>query len=311
VSGETSAKRAQGLKHALARGLNDPSVEVEPYRSGVDCWVDLVRRSRAPLAVVRSPKIECSQTRYEGLVNFGAVFEKEVVVSRLLREAGVPTPLVLAWHRSMDPAKEPSWMLLEFFPHEPADHLSKETQHQLGRIAHRIHAIQPAGGDLRRLSPPDPWNTWISNRILMRLTAAERYMPIPALSKLEPALRAALSRREDHVPALLHLDLRAPNLAIRGNRIRGVLDLSNAILGDPYLELARIRGSDLLTPEFLQGYGATFLELEQNRPALDAYELDLAALLVVVSREEIDDDLLHDRMVKRTTMLLERLMAES
>jgi len=109
----------------------------------------------------------------------------------------------------------------------------------------------------------------------------------------------------------LHLDLRAPNLAIRGNRIRGVLDLSNAILGDPYLELARIRGSDLLTPEFLQGYGATFLELEQNRPALDAYELDLAALLVVVSREEIDDDLLHDRMVKRTTMLLERLMAES
>ena len=309
--GPEAAIRIQRLKHALARRLNDPAVEVEPYRDGVDCWVDLVRRSTAPLAVVRSPKVERSQTRYDGLVDFGAVFEKEVVVSRLLREAGIPTPMVLAWNRSTDPVTEPSWMLLEFVRHEPADHLSKETQRQLGRIAQRIHAIQPSGSDLHRLSRPAPWTEWIRHRILMRISAARRYMPIPALSHVEPALMAALSGREDHVLALLHLDLRAPNLAIGGNRIFGVLDLSNAIAGDPYLELARLRGSDLLTPEFLLGYGTTSAELERNGPALDAYELDLAALLVVVSREEIDDDLLHDRMVKRTVTLLERLTAES
>jgi aminoglycoside phosphotransferase (APT) family kinase protein len=168
-------------------------------------------------------------------------------------------------------------MLLEFLPHEPAEHLSKETQRQLGRIAKRIHAIRPSGSDLHRLSRPEPWREWIRHRILMRISAASRYMPIPALNNMDSALMAALSRRDDHMPALLHLDLRAPNLAIRENRIFGVLDLSNAIVGDPYLELARLRGSDLLTPEFLLGYGATSAELDRNGPALDAYERGLPA----------------------------------
>jgi hypothetical protein len=84
--------------------------------------------------------------------------------------------------------------------------------------------------------------------------------------------------------------------------------LSNAIVGDPYLELARIRGCDLLTPAFLEGYGLGAAELERHRRLLDAYELDLSALLVVVSREEIDDDVLHARVVSRTATLLDRLL---
>jgi Phosphotransferase enzyme family len=310
MSENPCANRIDRLTRTLARRLDDPAVKVEPYRDGVDCWVDLVRRPTVPLAVVRSAKIEHSMTRYEGLVDFGVVIEKEVVVARLLRGAKLPTPAVLAWHHTTDPESEPSWMLLEFVPHTPVDHLSAASHVELGRITRQIHAIEPSGTDLRRLSQPEPWSERIRRRILMRISAAGRYMSIPALKTVEQALLATLPRADDHPRALLHLDLRAPNLAIRENKIVGIFDLANAIVGDPYLELARIRGCGLLSPEFLSGYGEERAQIERNRPLLDAYELDLTALLVVVSREEINDDELHDRMVKRTTTLLEGLTAE-
>ncbi|HEX8130981.1 MAG TPA: phosphotransferase, partial [Pyrinomonadaceae bacterium] len=194
-------------------------------------------------------------------------------------------------------------------PHTPVEFLSAESQVELGRIARRIHAIRPSGADLQRLSPPAPWHEWICRRIRARVASAGRYMPLPDMEKVERALVAALGSRVEHACVLLHLDLRAPNLALSEHRIAAVFDLGNAIAGDPYLELARIRGCDLLTPEFLRGYGEEPERLERNRHVLDAYELDLAALLVVVSREEINDDQLHEQMLKRTETLLARLTA--
>jgi aminoglycoside phosphotransferase (APT) family kinase protein len=292
----------------LAARLGDDSVRVEPYREGVDSWVDLVMRRGAPFAVVRSSKVERRPTRYEGLVDYGQVLEKEVAVARLLRAAGVPTPAIIAWQRTADPDREPSWMLVEFVPHQPADQLSRDSGRELGAIARRIHAIEPAGEDLRAFDRIDCWRDWIRQRILARLAAAARYMPLPDEAALEPRLRAALAERPAQPRALLHLDLRGPNLAIDGNRIVSVFDLANAIVGDPYLELARIRGCGLLTPAFLEGYGGE-PHLAHDR-ALDAYELDLAALLVVVSREEMNDERLHEEMVARTTTLLCRLESE-
>jgi hypothetical protein len=300
--------RAERLTRILATRLGDDSVYVEPYREGVDSWVDLVTRRRAPFAVVRSSKVERRLTRYEGLVDYGRVLEKEVVVAGLLRAAGVPTPAVIAWQRTADPDREPSWMLVEFVAHQPADQLSRDCERQLGAIARRIHAIEPAGEDLRSFERIDCWRDWIRQRILARVAAAARYMPVPEEAAVERRLRAALAARPAHPRALLHLDLRGPNLAVDGGRIVSVFDLANAVVGDPYLELARIRGCGLLTPAFLEGYGSD-PHLAHDR-ALDVYELDLAALLVVVSREEMGDERLHQEMVARTTTLLQRLQSK-
>jgi len=307
MSAQTSATRIARLQSSLAQRLDDPSVVIEPYREGIDSWVDLVHRANRADAIVRSAKIELRPTRYEGLVDYGKVIEKEVVVARLFRQHNLPTPEVIAWHRSKNPASEPSWMLMEFVPHVTVEKLSSECQRELGSFARRIHAIKPSGDDLEQLGSVKDWHEWIRQRILTRVAAAERYMPVPPREDVDRLLRFALSTRPDDHDSLLHLDLREPNLAIRDDRIIAIFDLANALVGDPYLELGRIRGCGLLTPEFLAGYGEPADNLERNQPVLDAYELDLTALLVVVSREETDDDLLHRAMIQRTTDLLERL----
>jgi aminoglycoside phosphotransferase (APT) family kinase protein len=200
-------------------------------------------------------------------------------------------------------------MLTELVPHVEADDVPPGAHAELGRLARRIHAIEPTGSDLDRLSRPEPWGQWILARLLRRVEAARRYMPMPPAAEVERALAAALRARTARARALLHLDLRAPNLAMRSDSIVSILDLGNAIVGDRYLELARLRGCGLLTPAFLSGYGESPAELRRNAPALDAYELDLAALLVVVSREEFDDERLHRKMVERVAALLARLTA--
>jgi len=302
------ATRTERLRERLAARLGDATVLIQPYREGVDSWVDLVTREGAAIAVVRSSKVERRPTRYEGVVDYGGVLQKEVAVASMLHSAGVPTPRVITWERSAAVDSEPSWMLVEYVAHQPVEQLSNECQRQLGTIARRIHAIEPDGDDRTAFEPINCWPDWIRQRILSRVAAAARYMPVPDAADLEPHLRAALAGRPTAPKALLHLDLREPNLAIEGNTIVSVFDLANAIVGDPYLELARLRGCGLLTRAFLEGYGCD-AAIEGDR-SLDAYELDLSALLVVVSREEIDDDALHRRMIERTTTLLERVFSE-
>ena len=304
---KSATTRFERLRQLLAQRLSDPDVAVQPYRDGVDSWVDLVKRPLAPAAVVRSAKIEQRLTRYEGLVEYGLVLEKEVTVARLLREAGIPTPEVLAWQRAHPPESEFSWMLMEFISHDSVEQLSDECQFQLGSLARQIHSIVPSGAALDQLATPENWQAWVRQRILRRIEAARRYMPLPPAPQVERLLSAALATRTAHSPGLLHLDLRPQNLAIKENRIISVFDLANALVGDPYLELARIRGCGLLTPKFLAGYGEAPTQLEQNQLALDAYELDLSALLVVVSREEADNLQLHQAMVERTATLMQRL----
>jgi hypothetical protein len=299
--------RLERLRHSLARVLSEKSVRVEPYRGGVDCWVDLVMRSGRPLVCVRSAKVERLATRYDGIVDFGEGLEKEVVVSRLLRDANIPTPEILAWHRA-DSAQDPSWMLVEYVPHAPTETLSEQSERELGVLARRIHEIRPPADRAARLPPGAPWQQWITRRILARVDAARRYMALPRLDRLEKAIGGVLQHRSSGPGSLMHLDLRAPNLAIANDRIIGVFDLSNALVGDPYLELARIRGSGLLTPSFLAGYGVADADLERNRRVLDVYELDVTTLLVVVSREEFDDPELHVRMVERSSVLIEQAM---
>jgi aminoglycoside phosphotransferase (APT) family kinase protein len=307
MSAQTCASRIARLQKSLAQRLNDPAVVLERYRDGIDSWVDLVRRPGCADAVVRSAKVERRMTRYEGLVDYGEVIEKEIVVSRLLREHNIPTPQVIAWHHSADPESEPSWTLTEFVPHVTVNQLSSECQRDLGKLARRIHSIKPSGDDLKQFPPAENWHEWIRQRILTRIQAAQAYMPIPSREYVDRFIGVALATRPLHPESLLHLDLREPNLAISNDRIIGVFDLANALVGDSYLELGRIRGCGLLTPGFLEGYGETLENLKQHRLALDAYELDLTALLVVVSREETDNIDLHRTMIQRTTALLERL----
>jgi hypothetical protein len=300
--------RLAALRTSIAAALSEPGVVIEPYREGTDCWVDLVHRPGRVDCVVRSPKVERRMTRYEGLVCFGDVLAKEAVVADVLAHADIPTPRVLSSHRQRSPADGPSWMLLEYVPHTPGQVMSSRAQRELGALARQIHHISPVPDTIPpRLAPGQTWQHWVRERILRRVAAAGRYMNVPPRHLLAKSLAEVLASRPDNPAALLHLDLRPPNLVIRDNGISAVLDMANAIIGDPYLELARIRGCGLLTANFLTGYGLRRSELRSNGRVLDAYELDLTALLVVVSVEELNDPALQRAMIGHTAALLSRV----
>lgn len=304
-----AAARCARLAETVPRHLAGGRITVAPYREGVDCWVDLVRSDGTPIAVVRSAKTEVLRTSYEGKVDFRDTVEKELCVARLLSEAEVPTPAVLSWHLrcDQDHPLDFSWIAYEFVPHDTCEVLPETLHQELGAITSRIHAIRPGSTEAVTADRSEGWDTHVITRILHRLSAAARYMDLPPLDEIQHALSLNISGREAVANALLHLDLRAPNLAIVDGRITAVMDLSNAIVGDPGLELARLRCCGLLTERFWQGYGQKHWHHPSLMKLLDAYELDIAALLVVVSREEFSDPELHDNMKNRTRELLMQL----
>ena len=86
------------------------------------------------------------------------------------------------------------------------------------------------------------------------------------------------------------MDLRPANLGVRDGRIEAIIDVANCTVGDPLLELARIRRHGLFGEEFLGGYGLDVCEPGPDElTLLDIYELDTAALLTVVAAEELTE----------------------
>jgi aminoglycoside phosphotransferase (APT) family kinase protein len=277
------------LTRQVGATIGDDGVAIRPWRAGLDFWADLAYSGDKLLGVVRSPRQESLSTAYEGTVDFGAVVEKEIVVLGLLAEHGVPVPRVWGWHRRRGP-DEVSWMLYDHIPHEPVEVLTPTLQRQLGAIARDIHAITTVPASL---APDRPWPEYVTTRLTARLTSAIRYCPeLPGEDLLAVAART-LANRSTVDFALLHMDLRPANVCVRDGQIVAVLDVANALIGDPLLELARIRNYGLLTDDFCAGYGLSSEQLRDVADVLDLYELDTAALLTVVAVEEIDDKTLH------------------
>ncbi|AGL19055.1 hypothetical protein L083_5545 [Actinoplanes sp. N902-109] len=288
------------LARSLRRVTGVPGLTVRPWRAGTDFWADLVEDGTAP-SVVRSPRAERVRTSYDGDVDFGVVLEKEAVALRLMAAAGLPVPEILGRHRGTGPG-EPSWLRLSLVPHDQHAELPLD---RLGGIVRRLHGIRPRAAGL---SPHPSWTGFVRQRLWQRLRAARRYCPLPADASLEPVVTALLGTRAAHATSLLHMDLRRENICVEGGRIAALIDLSNCIVGDPLMELGRIRGYGLLTEEFRRGYGADRFDAAASS-LLDLYELDTALLLTVVSVEEFDDPVLHRDQAARATELAARIAA--
>jgi aminoglycoside phosphotransferase (APT) family kinase protein len=312
------------LEQELRAALGVEAITVRAWRSGVDFWADLACTGPEIAGVIRTPRHELLLTSYEGTVDFGAVVETEALVLRLLADGGVPVPRVLDWRRrgaaavsgrgggygGSSPRHDAavSWLLCEYIEHEQGAELTPDLIRQLGRWTRAIHAIQPAHAGLR---PDRPWPEFVLARLELRLRAARSYAgALPAGAVLAAAARL-LPARAAPATSLLHLDLRAANLCVRAGQIAAIIDVANAMTGDPLLELARIRGYGLLTAEFCHGYGLSAGELSRAGPLLDIYEVDTAAMLTTIAVEEVGDDDLLARSRARLIELCERIARSS
>ncbi|HEY2551993.1 MAG TPA: phosphotransferase [Streptosporangiaceae bacterium] len=101
----------------------------------------------------------------------------------------------------------------------------------LGELLRRLHGAPPPA-----LVPPAatggrPAARLLPLRITDRFTELAAF--VPGLPPAPPAGQLTRALASGPAGQLVHLDVRAPNLRCAGGAVRGLLDWSNALTGDP------------------------------------------------------------------------------
>jgi aminoglycoside phosphotransferase (APT) family kinase protein len=147
-------------------------------------------------------------------------------------------------------------LLDEDFGFMLAEHVEHDDQPPddaaFGDLMRRVHALPAPPGRLVAQVDATLERTLAGllvrrGQLLSRLAGIE---PPPLQAEAAARTLAFCSRRR----SLLHLDARPANVLAEGGRVRALIDWSNALTGDPVLELYRIDEYGHLTPGFLEGY---------------------------------------------------------
>jgi hygromycin-B 7''-O-kinase len=145
----------------------------------------------------------------------------------------------------------------------PVDDLA-DVYRQLGRLVAAIHTVpQPAFGYVTThvLDPVPDNTTYMGRQFAKKLREFLELRGDPHLHDLVQSYVAAhcdLFAR-CRTPVLCHNDIHEGNILIEDGKITGLIDVENALAGDPWLDLAKAdyysRRAQL--PALLDGYGAT------------------------------------------------------
>jgi aminoglycoside phosphotransferase (APT) family kinase protein len=182
------------------------------------------------------------------------VVEIESTATRQARSAGVPAPQIVSTATTSQgqPVMATDWLngdtVGDALLRNPR--LARRIGFECGEVLARIHGIpHPV--------IPDGAANWIQ-----RAPAAEQ------------GLRTLLESTSARQQVLLHLDFHPFNLITQNNRIRGVLDWTNASLGDPRADIARSTSiMQLHAPALLGARGATRMTIGLfTRAFLDGYQ---------------------------------------
>jgi aminoglycoside phosphotransferase (APT) family kinase protein len=149
----------------------------------------------------------------------------------------------------------------------------------------------------------------VPRRIADRFAGLASYVAtLPAGPPTERLSQVLASRPSGR---LLHLDVRASNLRCAGGGILGVLDWSNALVGDPAMELGRLAEYALLPDngidyeKVLAGYGEP---VPVDSAAFWIYRLDAAVMLALLFSSEAPHEELGPPAVDRLYEVHERLL---
>jgi hypothetical protein len=275
---------------------------LRPAGSGVEFQVFEATAPDGSKVVLRTPVGERFQSNpNDRHVDTRSLLRWEYVVTLHLGRLGFPvaTPreLVLG---------EPDVLVSDFVMD---DGLGAD-QVTLGALLRRLHHSSPPptppvaayGLPLARLLP---------RRIADRFAELAAFVAgLPAAPPVE-RLMAVLAPR----PAgrLLHLDVRASNLRCTGGAVRALLDWSNALTGDPAMELGRLAEYALL-PENGLDYETILAGYREPVPVESAafwiYRLDAAVMLALLFNSEAPHARLGPRAVDRLREVYLRLSRE-
>jgi aminoglycoside phosphotransferase (APT) family kinase protein len=159
-------------------------------------------------------------------------------------------------------------------------------QRALGALLRRLHHVPPPA-----MTPAAAYGRPTAYLLAHRITDrfAELAELADGLPTAPPAERLMAVLALQPTDRLVHLDVRAPNLRCEGGAVRAVLDWSNALTGDPAMELGRLAEYALL-PENGLDYEAVMsgyvVPVPVGSAAFWIYRLDAAVMLALLFNSE-------------------------
>lgn len=258
--------------------LADPTLIGEGY----DFDVYRAKAVDGALVVLRVARRRFSPNAHDPWADSREFLEQELALASYL--AGVGYPVARPRQLALDVAGT-DVLISDYVADDGAD----VDSYHLGQQLVRLHAIKPL--NLRLASQEGlPFEVLIPTRLARWWT--ELQLLVPEIPDMLPdaVVRGALAQRRNQ-RRLLHLDVRRSNLRCVEGRIQAFVDWSNAIIGDPGFELARIDEMARLPENGLdpdqvrQGYGQpTWLRVPELVRLI--YRLDAAVMLALLFTAE-------------------------
>lgn len=259
-------------------GLVDPT----PIGEGYDFDVYRARAADGAPVVLRVARRRFSPNAHDPWADSREFLEQEFAVVTYLTDVDYPVarPRRLALN-----VAGTDLLVSDYVPDDGAELDS----YRLGLQLVRLHALKPP--NLRLASQEGlPFEALVPTRLTRWWR--ELQLLVPEIPNMLPdaVLRGALASRR-HLRCLLHLDVRRANLRCVGGRVQAFIDWSNAILGDPAFELARIDEMARLPENGLdpdqarKGYGKPDW-LDASDLVHLIYRLDAAVMLALLFTAE-------------------------
>jgi aminoglycoside phosphotransferase (APT) family kinase protein len=270
---------------------------------GLDARVYRAESASLGPVAVRVPHARWLNSGNETQLDTRLQLRQDFDLSRHLRTHGLPVPEVFVLHTTAGPGAD--FTIAQYVESDD----SELPEVEFGRLIRAIHAGPAPPLGLVCMESLDDADQVLAERIGDRLTnlAAVTGLGLGSTGGGGfPDIRAALAAdRGDGLPRrLLHMDLRPENILVRSGRPAAILDWSNALIGDPALDLARTAEYGSLTPAALAGYGdpGTFT-MTPVTPRQAVYRLDTAVMLSHVFLDGAPDQARARHYIERTRSL--------
>jgi aminoglycoside phosphotransferase (APT) family kinase protein len=275
---------------------------------GLDARVYRAESASLGPVAIRVPHARWLNSGNENQLDTRLQLRQDLDLSRHLRAHGLPVPEVFILHADDDAGA--GFTIARYV--EPDD--SELADDEFGGLIRAIHQVPVPPLDLVGMESLDDADEVLAERIgdrLRNLAAVTGPAPSSLGSGASfPDVRAVLAADPgDGLPRrLLHMDLRPENILVRSGRPAAILDWSNALIGDPALDLARTAEYGCLTPAALAAYGdpGTFT-MTPSTPRQAVYRLDTAVMLSHVFLDGAPDQARARHYVERTRSLCRAL----
>jgi aminoglycoside phosphotransferase (APT) family kinase protein len=225
-------------------------------------------------------------------------FRKELWASQKVREAGVPSPEVIAVGNEV--AYEPYMITRRVTGTEASHHPRRDRIiHSMGRYAALINSIQTHGFGSNfdwtsEEKTIDNWPRYVAEEFeldkRLELFSSNRILPDAEINQLAAIIEGV--QTNDLQPSLNHSDLRLKNVIVdEGGDIAAIVDWEECLSTiAPQWELS-IALHDLSIDEkqiFLDGYGLSDQQIQQMAPIIKAFNILNYSTVISIAVEKSD-----------------------